>query len=66
MEGIVKFFNDKRGFGFITIEETGKDVFVHYTGILGEGHRTLKDGQRVTFDEEIDPKNGKPRAINVK
>ncbi len=66
MEGIVKFFNDKRGFGFITVEETGKDVFVHYTGILGEGHRTLKDGQRVTFDEEIDPKNGKPRAINVK
>lgn len=66
MEGIVKFFNDKRGFGFITEEETGKDVFVHYTGILGEGHRTLKDGQKVTFDEEIDPKNGKPRAINVK
>ncbi len=66
MEGIVKFFNDKRGFGFITVEETGKDVFVHYTGILGEGHRTLKDGQRVTFDEETDPKNGKPRAINVK
>lgn len=66
MEGIVKFFNDKRGFGFITVEENGKDVFVHYTGILGEGHRTLKDGQRVTFDEETDPKNGKPRAINVK
>ncbi len=66
MEGIVKFFNDKRGFGFITDKTTGQDVFVHYTGILGEGHRTLKDGQEVTYDQEIDPNNGKPRAINVK
>jgi len=66
MTGKVKFFDDKKGFGFITNDETGKDVFVHYTGIVMEGHRTLKDGQAVSYDEETDPKNGKPRAINVK
>jgi len=65
MTGKVKFFDDKKGFGFITNDENGKDVFVHFTGIVGTGHKTLKDGQAVSYEEEVDPKNGKPRAINV-
>ena len=65
MTGTVKFFDDKKGFGFITDDETGKDVFVHFSGINAEGHRTLKDGQKVTYETENDPKNNKPRAINV-
>lgn len=66
MKGKVKFFDDKKGFGFIVEEETKREIFVHFTGIIGEGHRTLADGQEVEFDEEADPKNGKPRAVNVK
>lgn len=66
MNGTVKFFDDKKGFGFIIDDDSKREIFVHFTGIIGEGHRTLVDGQKVTFDEEIDPKNGKPRAVNVK
>lgn len=51
MKGAVKWFNDKKGFGYITCEETGEDHFVHYSDILdGEpGKKTLKEGQRVQF-----------------
>ena len=66
MQGKVKFFDDKKGFGFIIDNETKQEVFVHFTGIVGEGHRTLTDGQEVTYDVEPDPKNNKPRAVNVK
>lgn len=66
MTGTVKFFDDKKGFGFITNDETKVDIFVHFSGIVGEGHKSLKDGQKVSYDEETDPKNGKPRAVNVK
>jgi len=48
-KGRVKWFNDQKGFGFIT-QENGPDVFVHYTAIAGEGFRTLAEGQEVTFD----------------
>lgn len=47
--GIVKFFNNDKGFGFITRDQ-GDDVFVHYSNIAGSGHRSLDEGQRVEFD----------------
>jgi CspA family cold shock protein len=60
--GKVKWFNDAKGYGFIE-QEGGEDVFVHYTGVRGEGFRTLHEGQKVEFDIEQDPKG--PRAANV-
>ena len=62
-QGTVKWFNDTKGFGFIT-QEGGEDVFVHYTAIAGEGFRTLKEGSRVEFDVVRGPK-GLP-AANVR
>lgn len=61
-EGTVKWFNDSKGFGFITSEDGG-DVFVHHTSIQGEGYKTLAEGQRVSFDIEEGEKG--PKAINV-
>ena len=48
VSGTVKWFNDAKGFGFIS-QESGQDVFVHYSAINGEGHKTLKEGQKVTM-----------------
>lgn len=48
LKGTVKWFNKEKGFGFVTCEE-GKDYFVHFTGIIGEGFRTLEEGQSVAF-----------------
>jgi CspA family cold shock protein len=62
-EGTVKWFNDTKGFGFITADD-GKDVFVHHTAIVGEGHKTLKEGERVQFDVQNSDKGLK--AVNVK
>lgn len=65
-KGIVKWFNPEKGFGFISNEEGGEDVFVHFSTIVADGFKTLSEGQRVTFDMEQDPKNsGKMRAVNV-
>jgi CspA family cold shock protein len=61
--GTVKWFNEAKGFGFIT-QESGEDVFVHYTAIVGEGFRTLKEGARVQFEVERGPKG--LQAKNVK
>ena len=60
--GTVKWFNEKKGFGFIEQDE-GPDVFVHHTGINATGFKTLKEGDQVTFDVEQGPKG--PKAVNV-
>ncbi len=60
--GTVKWFNDSKGFGFITGED-GIDYFVHHTSIQGEGFKSLTEGNKVTFDTEKGPKG--PKAINV-
>ena len=62
--GTVKWFNSEKGYGFITAE-SGEDVFVHFSAIQGDGFKTLNEGQKVTFETETDPKNGKLRAANV-
>lgn len=64
--GTVKWFNAQKGYGFITDEATGEDVFVHFSAIQKEGFKTLEDGQKVTFDTEKDPRDdSKLKAINV-
>ncbi len=54
--GTVKWFNEAKGFGFITQDDGGADVFVHFRSIQGTGFKTLKEGQSVTFDAEEGPK----------
>jgi CspA family cold shock protein len=61
--GTVKWFSDDKGFGFITPDDSGKDLFVHHTGIAGDGFRSLAEGARVTFDAEAGDKG--PKAVNV-
>jgi len=61
-QGTVKWFNSEKGYGFIQVEG-GNDVFVHYTAILGDGFRTLEEGQRVEFDI-VEGQRG-PQAANV-
>ncbi len=61
-EGTVKWFNDSKGFGFITREE-GSDIFVHHSSIQGDGFKTLAEGDRVSFDVEKGDKG--PKAVNV-
>ena len=61
-QGTVKWFNDKKGFGFIVAED-GKDVFVHHTAIEGEGYKTLKEGEKVQFEVVKGPKGD--QATNV-
>jgi CspA family cold shock protein len=60
--GIVKWFDERKGYGFIE-QEDGPDVFVHHSGISGEGFKTLREGDRVTFDIEQGQKG--PAAVNV-
>lgn len=61
-DGVVKWFNDNKGYGFIQ-QDNGPDVFVHYTGINGSGFRSLDEGDRVSFDIEEGQKG--PSAVNV-
>ncbi len=62
--GTVKWFNNAKGYGFITGED-GSDIFVHYSGIVKEGFKSLNEGEQVTYDIE-DSSNGKTHAVNVK
>lgn len=64
--GIVKFFNADKGFGFITPDDGGKDVFVHITAVKEAGMADLRDGQRVSFDTEPDSRGKGPKAINLR
>ena len=54
--GTVKWFNDDKGFGFITPDDPGADLFVHHSGINSDGFRTLREGARVSYDSEAGPK----------
>lgn len=64
--GTVKWFNAEKGYGFISNDNGGNDVFVHFSAIVGDGYKTLVEGQRVTYDVEADPKDeSKSRATNV-
>ncbi len=65
--GTVKWFNAEKGYGFISDDNGGDDVFVHFSAILVDGYKTLAEGQKVTFETEVDPKNSaKLRAVDVK
>lgn len=64
--GTVKWFNSQKGFGFITNDANGEDVFVHFSSIVSNGFKSLDEGQKVTFDVETDPKDSrKLKAVNV-
>ena len=64
LSGTVKFFNETKGFGFITPDGGGKDVFVHATAVEHAGMKTLREGQRVSFDTEPDQRG--PKAVNLR
>ena len=61
--GTVKWFSDDKGFGFITPDDGGRDLFVHYSGISGDGYRSLAEGAKVSYEEEQGDKG--PKAVNV-
>jgi CspA family cold shock protein len=62
-EGTVKWFSNEKGYGFITPDDGGKDLFVHFSSIDGDGYRSLNDGARVSYESEEGPKG--PVATNV-
>jgi CspA family cold shock protein len=64
-QGIVKWFSDERGFGFIQPDGGGKDVFVHISAVARAGMRALNEGQRITFDVVADGRTGKSAADNL-
>ncbi len=61
--GTVKWFSNDKGYGFITPDEAGKDLFVHHTAVVGTGFRSLAEGARVAYDPEAGAKG--PQAVNV-
>lgn len=62
--GKVKWFNESKGWGFIEPDEGGDDIFVHYSAIVSEGFKTLKEGQKVGYELK-EGKDGKQQAVNV-
>ena len=65
-KGTVKWFNPTKGFGFIQPDSGGSDIFVHISAVERAGLSSLNEGQKVSFDEERDPKKGKTSAVNIK
>jgi CspA family cold shock protein len=65
-DGTVKWFNPAKGFGFIQRDGGGADVFVHISAVERSGLSTLNEGQKVSYEEERDPKKGKTSAVNIK
>lgn len=65
MTGTVKFFNMDKGFGFITPEDGGKDVFVHISAVQASGMTSLQENQKVSFDTEEDQRGKGPKAVNL-
>jgi Cold shock proteins len=63
--GTVKWFNTDKGYGFLTNDNGGEDVFVHFTAIQADGYKSLQEGQKVSFDVEYDEEKGKSNAANV-
>ena len=67
MNGTVKWFNEEKGFGFISNEDGSGDVFVHFSAIQSDGFKTLAEVQNVSYETEPDPKDSrKMRAVNVR
>ena len=64
--GTVKWFNEQKGYGFITPDQGGKDVFVHISAVERSGMRSLADGQKVSYDVEADRRTGKESAANLR
>lgn len=65
MTGTVKFYNDQKGFGFIQPDDGGKDVFVHATALERAGMRSLSEGQKVSFETQIDRRSGKTAVSRI-
>ncbi|HET9090242.1 MAG TPA: cold shock domain-containing protein [Acidimicrobiales bacterium] len=63
-QATVSFFNDSKGFGFAT-DERGDDLFIHFSNIVGDGFRSLSQGQRITFEEASGPKGREARNVRV-
>jgi CspA family cold shock protein len=63
IQGTVKWFNESKGYGFITPEDGGQDLFVHFSEIQGEGYKTLREGDKVSFDQGQGQKG--PQAMKV-
>ena len=61
--GTVKWFSDEKGFGFITPDDGGRDLFVHFSGVSGDGYRSLEEGAKVSYEEEQGDKG--PKAVSV-
>jgi len=63
--GIVKFFNSQKGYGFIVQDDGNPDVFVHISAVERAGMHNLNEGQKISFDVQADPRNGKSAATNL-
>ncbi|MCB0872591.1 MAG: cold-shock protein [Actinobacteria bacterium] len=63
-QGVVKWFNAEKGYGFITPDDGGKDLFVHYSEIQSSGYRSLDEGQRVTYEPQDSPKGPQASQVN--